>query len=504
MAARKRWPWVFLLLWGAWGTVGSAPAGGGPAPSVIELPMRVSLAPLFRQVEQKVPLQSGDWRHWRQWHGIQVRYQAWRGRLSQRLQGDTLLLQAHVRYRVQARTSLLGTLDIEGSCGIGAEPPRQAVIGVLVKLQWLPDWTLRPLFKVLPTRFLDRCEMTAAGVDVTPLVEEAFRDQLRSGLRQALPALSTEIGQLRRQAARVWAALQEPVELQPGNWLLVRPVAVAATPLQGQGDTLALRLALTFYPMLVSGERPLAAVQPLPPLQQYWPAGTGAHFSLSMTLDYGAIGRQIGAALAGRRFELGELRVTVTSVQVHGKGQELTARIGLGGEVAGSVEVWAGLRFSKQQGRLELANLEYVADLEDPALANLSDLFYERIRDAIQAAANRLLQQQLQRWRTLLAGRLQGLLGDGWKVDLSSLALRSVQVQMDTDGIRLEGNADGAMVIETVGGGTGPGHSASRATGKALRARSGGHHPGRVAAIGSAGINSRYVLRLPPVPDPLG
>jgi hypothetical protein len=53
----------------------------------------------------------------------------------------------------------LGTLDLESSCG--DEPPRQAIIGVQIR------WTgaglmLRPAFRVMPTRFLDGCEMTIA------------------------------------------------------------------------------------------------------------------------------------------------------------------------------------------------------------------------------------------------------------------------------------------------------------------------------------------------------
>ena len=71
------------------------------------------------------------------------------------LAGDLLQVEAHVRYWVQGRKKILGGLDLEAGCGVD-EPPRQAIIGVLVQLGWGPDWTLRPRFRVLPTRFIDR------------------------------------------------------------------------------------------------------------------------------------------------------------------------------------------------------------------------------------------------------------------------------------------------------------------------------------------------------------
>jgi hypothetical protein len=315
-------------------------------------------------------------------------------------------------------------------------------------LHWLPDWSLRPDFKVLPTRFLDRCEMTAAGVDVTPLIEDGFRQQLKTGLRTALSSLSPRVNEIRVRAAKVWMALQEPIELQPGNWLLLRPAAVAFSPFQGQGEVIQVRLALAMYPVLIGGGRPDVRTLPLPPLQQYWPGAAEVYFQLTMRIDFNAIGKQITEALQDRQIEVGDRAITVKSVEIKGKRQELSAKVQLGGGASGTVQMWANVVFSAEKQGLLLADLEYVSDHDDPNVAILSDLFYERIRGEMEGTANRLLEQQLQQWRELLASRIHSLINGHLKWDFSSLRLGSVQVRMDEGGIRLEGVAAGAITIE--------------------------------------------------------
>ena len=109
------------------------------SPSTIEIPFRMSLTPLLRVAEQAVPHQVGNWRNWKDWHGIKTRYRAWRGPLSIHMMGDVLLTQAHVRYWIKAQKKVLKAFDIKVNCGVN-EPPRQAPVG------WIAaDLTVRAL-----------------------------------------------------------------------------------------------------------------------------------------------------------------------------------------------------------------------------------------------------------------------------------------------------------------------------------------------------------------------
>ena len=81
-----------------------------------------------------------------------------------------------MRYWARARKDVIGGLGRDTGCGVD-EPPRQALIGMVARLAFAPDWTLRPSLRVLPPRFLDACEVTIVGIDVTPILGEIFTDR---------------------------------------------------------------------------------------------------------------------------------------------------------------------------------------------------------------------------------------------------------------------------------------------------------------------------------------
>ena len=186
----------------------AGPPRPSQSPSIIEIPLSISLARLFEVAEQEMPLQAGNWQSWRKSYGVNTQYRAWRGPLQFTLQGEVLTVQAHVRYWTRVHKKVLGAIDLDSSCGVN-EPPRQAVIGVQIRFDWTPDWRLRPVFRILPTRFVDRCEMTIANIDVTPIIEKEFQQQLEDRMRVALRELAPRLQTVRQQAEQSWSRLQK-------------------------------------------------------------------------------------------------------------------------------------------------------------------------------------------------------------------------------------------------------------------------------------------------------
>jgi hypothetical protein len=78
--------------------------------SFIEIPLRLSLEPLIDAAEKLLPYQAGNWRTWKDWHGIPSQYRGWRGPLSIAASGNVLWVQAHVRYWIRAQKSCLAWL----------------------------------------------------------------------------------------------------------------------------------------------------------------------------------------------------------------------------------------------------------------------------------------------------------------------------------------------------------------------------------------------------------
>jgi hypothetical protein len=413
-------------------------------PSFIEIPLQLSLEPLIDAAEKLLPYQAGNWRTWKDWHGIPSQYRGWRGPLSITASGNVLWVQAHVRYWIRAQKKLLGVVNATASCGID-EAPRQAVIGMQVLLEWGPDWTLRPQFRILPTRFLDRCEMTFANIDVTSIVETEFRRQMQDSLRAALNTLAPGMNEIQRQAQQTWSLLQEPVELGQDHWLLLRPASVALSRIAGRGKTLDAQLALTLQPLLVTGPAPVGKQVPLPPLGQYYPRSDGLNLHLGLTLDFLTLSQRISDALAGKSLVIKGRKTGIKNIELTGSGQEIRARMELIGELTGAAELRAKVAYDAKGRKFELQDLTFDYMAEDPALGMLAEAFHEPIRQALEEAANQALAGQLE----LLGGRLGAVLKKitpaGVVLDLSALQLGSVQIAIEQQGIRLDGTATGSV-----------------------------------------------------------
>ena len=434
-----------LLLWltGA-GTQSDAGAKQPVAPvSIIEIPVRLSLDPLTRAAEKTLPQQAGNWRTWKDWHGVKSQYRAWRGPLSISVSGDVLLVEAHIRYWIRAHKKILGAINLKGSCGID-EPPRQALIGMQVRLGWGPDWTVMPEFRILPTRFLDRCEMTIADIDVTPLVEKEFRKQMQKSLRAALRTLAPGMNTIRKQAQRTWFLLQQPVELGQDNRLMFRPVSVALSGITGRGNNLETHLAVALQPELVTVAESAHQPVPLPPLQRHYPRSSGLNLHLGVNLDFASLSKRFSDTLSGQSFDINGQKAGIKSLVLEGSGQEIGARVELVGELAGTIELRARLAYEAEGRKLELQQLAFDYDADNPAVALLEKSFHEYIRRALEDAANQALAQHLDQ----LSERLETVLGKimpaGVLLDMSALQLHSLQIQIVAQSIRLDGAATGS------------------------------------------------------------
>ena len=391
-----------------------------------------------------LPYQAGNWRTWKDWHGIESQYRAWRGPLSITVSGDVLWVQAHIRYWIRAQKKLLGVVNLKGSCGID-EAPRQAVIGMQVLLEWAPDWTLRPRFRLLPTRFIDRCEMTIANIDVTPVVEAEFRKQMQDSLRAALKTLAPGVNAIQRQAQQSWSLLQEPVELGQDNWLLLRPSSVALSRISGRDKYIDARLAMTLKPVLVTGSEPAVNPVPLPPLGQYSPRSAGLNLHLDVNLDFATLNQRISDTLAGKSFVIRGRKTGIKNPELTGSGQEIRARMELTGDLGGTAELLAKVAFDAQHQRFEFKDLAFDYAAEDATTGMLAEVFHEPIRQALEDAANRSLARHLELLGEHLGTVLKKITPAGVAFDMSALQLRSVQLHIEEQGIRVVGSATGSV-----------------------------------------------------------
>jgi hypothetical protein len=429
----------------------AAAEGASSAPvSVIQVPLELDLAPLFEAAESALPTQAGHWPGWRDWHGIATRYRAWRGPLSLRLRGDHVHAQAHVRYQVQMRKGLIAGIGLKTGCGVD-EPPRQALIGALARLEWGPDWSLRPRFRVLPTRLLDRCEVTIADIDVSPLVGRLFEARIETALTEAVRALAPRLQRLRGEAADAWRGMQTPRELAPGLWLRLRPLGLALAPPRGAGSRVHTAVWLALRAGLTGESAPAAAPTPLPALLPYQPSRPGLRFSLELELDYPKVSAALAGRLAGQAAEVEGRRARLEAVDLSARGDDLMVDARLSGDLAGRLTIFARPGFDAAAQALRLEDVEFVFDAADANQPLLTDLFHGLIRGRIESEANALLAERTQGLRSSLAEVLADILPPEVRPDVSGLRVTDLRIGVGEKGLRLSGTAAGNLTLGTSG-----------------------------------------------------
>lgn len=374
---------VFAGLW----ILGSAAAQASDPESIVEIPVRVQLTPLFAEIERLVPVEVRRDGEWRDFKGVKVRYAARRGPMEVQARGDTLFLRATVAYWLQARKPILGRVALKGSCGID-EPPGLVTLNLAVRLAVAPDWRLVAQPLVMPPAFLAPCEMTALDIDVTDIVGRVLHEQLWRAAEEGLAAVIARLGDGRARAADQWQRLQAPVAVDDDTWLLVSPEAVWATHPQADGRELSLTIGLASRPRLVSGAiAPAVQPTPLPPLLISPPRPPVTHLPFRLALSYDDAAALVASRLAGQRFTWAGKSVRVEEARLVPGPEAMTVRAVVSGDLAGTVTLTGRPAFDAETRELYLAELDYRLDTEDQRLRNLDRGLHDLVRGVIAERA---------------------------------------------------------------------------------------------------------------------
>ena len=225
---------------------------------------------------------------------------------------------------------------------------------------------------------------------------------------------------------------------------MFRPVSVALSGITGRGNNLETHLAVALQPELVTGAEPAHQPVPLPPLQRYYPRSSGLNLHLGVNLDFASLSKRFSDTLSGQSFDINGQKAGIKSLVLEGRGQEIGARVELVGELAGTIELRARLAYEAEERKLELQQLAFDYDADNPAVALLEKSFHEYIRRALEDAANQALAQHLDLLSERLETVLEKIMPAGVLLDMSALQLHSLQIQIVQQSIRLDGAATGS------------------------------------------------------------
>lgn len=300
--------------------------------SVIDLPVKVSLATITAHIDKAVPRGEDHDRGDDDWvivsniqGDVGYRYYWERTPIALNMNGNAINASTEVHYRQRGGLrSFVGWKTV--CCGCGSEWPRVLKLNLSTTLDLRDDWRIEPHTVASPMRAAGGCastELSFAAKRISNIVQDLLNNtavNIDNGLRTALNP--------RAQAESAWEAIQNPIPMPDGASLLLQPQAVQISPLSGRGNELEFRVGLVARPRIVRGSVPAIKARPLPGPSAAAP-GDNFHIALEEEIPFDLATGQLFGGLKGRMFVMGDKKVYIEKVRLYGSGDSAVMEVGI-------------------------------------------------------------------------------------------------------------------------------------------------------------------------------
>ncbi len=352
-----------------------------PEPSTISVPIRFDLGSLSPEIEKRVEKTFAGTAKER---GIDIEYKLARDPIRLSMLGGGLHASTTMRYAMQACRGRFPCV----SCGF-REARREAEITLHTKLDWDPSWRLRSRTVLLPVHYPKPCAVTWFDIDITrrfiaPVVEQQLGTAAKI-IDRNTPAMTS----IRPQAEQIWTAIQTPYELAPRTWLVMEPVDLALTPIQGSGSIATSTLLLRTLTRVVVGAKPATTRKPLPKLRVAAASSSGVRIPFDLELPYDEASRIATRDYAGRTVQVRGKPLKIESLRL---GPSFDGRVSLEATIdyrGGVLRNYRGVVFLEGTPRFDAATATIIVPDLDFSLDPRRRSLFARIVDKAAHASIR-------------------------------------------------------------------------------------------------------------------
>jgi hypothetical protein len=423
------------------------------AVSRVFLPIDAPLAAIQARLEREVPVvfqgQSSDPVQHKAIIEDSLRWSARRGPLQLAGAGGRLTLRvatvggAQVQGKVRALRGSVGKL-LRRATGGASDVPFSVHADAMATLTSTFEPTLRPDWRVEPNVTarveVQRAELPIAGiatVDLRPTVRVALQrkvDQQLVRLRQRL----AQDKRLRQFAASAWAQLHrtQPVSDDPRSWLVVRPVGIAATPIEIDADAVRLGLEVSAETRIVVADMaPPNPVRPLPALAMTRATPGYVDINATAMASWERLNRELQARLVEQQLtgsDGTELRINGVRVEPWGDGILLTldldARRGRWYHASGRVYLTGRPRLDVDGRVLRLDDLDFALETKDTLVAAARWLMEPTILEELRKRASLDLSPHIERAKRIAEDAIDRFVQQGPENIQLTAQLRDIRV----------------------------------------------------------------------------
>jgi len=421
-----------------------------PGPSLITVPIRIDLAPVFATVEQsapRVPPGVETWTLLPTTPGAVYRFNLYRDPLIFNLKANRILVRTMAYYWLEVGVKAASFIKGVGSCGQGKEGFRRVLLGTRAELGLTPTWGLE--LKALPDDPAPAtpCEVTFLGYDITDKVVAGMKENMLKATA-AMEQQVRESAMLRQKAEAVWTQAQQPIALSEGVWLSLNPERIRLAPWNSQGKVLTITPEIQARPAITLGPQPLTEIRPLPPLESVSNnLAPGFKIRVDADLSFEHATAQLKKQIAGKRFDTEKGSFEVLDAAVLGKDGKALLELTLKGRITGRLNLAGRLVYNEAQGTLQLQDLDYTLESKSWITQFGEWLFRSTLRKTLQGKANWFMDKSLQDVRALAQQGLNRPLAPGLSLAGTLNELKLGQPRVLADRFRLDAFLEGQVQV---------------------------------------------------------
>ena len=247
-----------------------------------------------------------------------------------------------------------------------------------------PDWSLSTQTVVEYHEWLTKPVLkTGLGnINIESLANLAL-NRSKSSLSQTLDRMVSQQFSLKPFVEQAWAALQEPVLLDPEYrmWVKSTPISIGMTPLLTDWNTLRANIAVESYNDVTFGEKPAFRENSrLPNLRYIHTAPEEFQIRIATDVPFSEAQRLARAMMVGQVFESGKRKVTVEDVQLWGNDDRIVVNSRLSGSFNGNIYFIGRPVYNPEKNQIEVTDLDFHTDTRNFLLKSAAWLFSGTIK----------------------------------------------------------------------------------------------------------------------------
>lgn len=244
------------------------------------------------------------------------------------------------------------------SCGIGEELPK-IEFTLPGKLYWTVSGDLAVQAGAWQLKWLKPCNITAFKFNVEKLLNlPLVRDKVQAVVNENINASLKQVG-LKSLLAKTWPQINEPQALEQGVWLLLQPEKIGLADIQGTGRYVKTSVSVVARPQVVTGDKPIKALPPLPQPQRLTSSDDSFHLALRGDIGLDVANRLLNEKLANKPFDAGGRQVLISSLQFYGSGDNAVLALRLQQPINAEIYLLGKPVLDVEKNEMRLENVDF-------------------------------------------------------------------------------------------------------------------------------------------------